>query len=386
MVRQCPICKSKDYEVLTQLCSNMQILGPQFNEEKTNLVCCKECGLVYVDIDASQEKFNQYYMSDYSHSPSYDELYTPEVKMQYFEDWLNEIKPYINSESYILDVGGGLGQFGQYLMQQGYKNVYVLDINEKDIEIIKKLGVNPIQSDTIHFDESLRQKFDMVMFSNSLEHFYELDKGLLAGKEMMKDDGHLFIELPNAGKYCDIKNSPFMLFTYEHLYHFTKTMMKNVANALGFDVIALKEDIKCGGFNVIRTVFKKSAKTKTIVYDDSTKKACLKYIEHSINELFVVKELEKSQEKVILWGVGASTALLLNKIFDNCNVIQVVDRNKERQKLRYEIGGKMFNVQDPSDIKDTEATIVVLPFWYRMSISKQIKEMGFKNPVKMIIK
>ena len=39
-------------------------------------------------------------------------------------------------------------------------------------------------------------------------------------------------------------------------------------------------------------------------------------------------EFEKTQEKLILWGIGASTALLLNNTFNNCNVIQLIDRRK----------------------------------------------------------
>ena len=91
MTRQCPICKSKEYKTISKLCSNMQIMGPQFKNEQTNLVCCEKCGLVFVDIDSSQENFNQYYKSEFSHTPSYQELYPKEVELEYFDEWFNEI-------------------------------------------------------------------------------------------------------------------------------------------------------------------------------------------------------------------------------------------------------------------------------------------------------
>ena len=85
---------------------------------------------------------------------------------------------------------------------------------------------------------------------------------------------------------------------------------------------------------------------------------------------------------MILWGIGASTALLLNETFDKCNVIQLIDRNPARQNLSYRMGGGNFlSIQDPSDITETDATIVIMPYWYHDSIQKQILEMGFKNKI-----
>lgn len=385
MTRQCPICKSKEYKTISKLCSNMQIMGPQFKNEQTNLVCCEKCGLVFVDIDSSQENFNQYYKSDYSHSPSYKELYSEEIENQYFEQWHNEIKNLINFDSYIVDIGGGLGDFGKYLKDKGYKNIYVMDINEKAIQSIENKGVTGILSDTINIDESLKNKFDLVMFANSLEHYYEFDKAIESAKMMLKDNGYIYIELPDAEKYCDIDNAPFMLFTYEHLYHFTTNTMKNIANSQGLKVINIKQATKCDGFNVIRTIYNKLGNIIPTIYDDIAENAIKKYIKYSKNKLAAVKKFEQSQEKLILWGIGASTALLLNETFDNCNVIQLIDRNTSRQNLKYKIGNKDFAIEDPSTIKDKDAAIIVLPFWYRDSIKNNIKNLGLTNEIKTLI-
>ncbi len=386
MTRQCPICKSKEYKTISKLCSNMQIMGPQFKNEQTNLVCCEKCGLVFVDIDSSQENFNQYYKSEFSHTPSYQELYPKEVELEYFDEWFNEIKNIINKESYILDIGGGLGDFGKYLKDHGYKNIYVMDVNEKAVQSIENKGVTGILSDTINIDESLKNKFDLVMFSNSLEHYYEFNKAIESAKSMLKDNGYIYIELPDAERYCEIKNAPFMLFTYEHLYHFTTNTMKNIANSQGLKVINIKQATKCGGFEVIRTIYQKTDMPKnTIEFDETGEKCIKKYISHSNLTLSSIKKYEESQEKLILWGIGASTALLLNGIFDNCNVIQIVDRNTKRQGLEYQIGNKIFHIEPPKNVIDKDATIIIMPFWYRDSIKKSITELNLTNKIETLI-
>ena len=385
MVKKCPICGSESYEILTPLCSNMKILGPHFKDEPANIVCCKKCGLVFVDIEESQEAFNKHYDSEFALTPSYDELYTPEVTKQYFDDWYNEIKDYINYDSYIVDVGGGLGHFAEYLKNKGYKNVHLLDISKTAIESAQKRGIATIFSDSIDFDKKWEHKFDLAMYSNSLEHFYNLDDALKSAKKLMKTDGFLYVELPDADNYVKTNNSPYMLFTLEHLYHFNIKTMENISRIYAFDIVDKKQTLKCGGFNILRTVLKNNNKVLEPFYDSSCKDAIMEYIKFSNDSLKVLDHYKKTQEPIILWGIGASTVILLNKKFDECNVIQLIDRNTVRQGLRYKIGEKEFIIEDPSKVNNPDATIVILPFWYRMSIQKTIASYGFKNKVETLM-
>lgn len=385
MVKKCPICQSNEYELLAPLCSNMKILGSHFKDEPANIVCCKKCGLVFVDIDESQDAFNKHYDSEWALTPSYDELYTAEVTKQYFDDWYSEIKDYINYDSYIVDVGGGLGHFAQYLKDKGYKNVYILDISKSAVKSSTEKGINAILSDGINIDEQYKKKFDLVMYANSFEHFYNLDDAIYGARDLMKDDGFLYIEQPDADKYCETKNSPYMLFTLEHLYHFNLNTMENIARVFGFDIINKKQTLKCGGFNILRTVFKKNNKFNTPVYDKTCKEAILKYANFSNDSLKIVDKYKKTQEPLILWGIGASTVLLLNNVFDDCNVIQLIDRNKVRQGLKFKIGAKTFTVEDPSAIANQDATIIVMPFWYRSSIIKTIESYDLKNKIETLM-
>jgi hypothetical protein len=121
---------------------------------------------------------------------------------------------------------------------------------------------------------------------------------------------------------------------------------------------------------------------KDAVMDDVSEKAMLSYIDKSRQEIMsVTEEFENNQKKLILWGIGASTAQLLNGCFDKCNVVQIVDSNRARQGIAFKIGERKLCVEDPTEIKDKEAVIFILPTAYKDSIIKTIRNHGFENDV-----
>ncbi len=177
------------------------------------------------------------------------------------------------------------------------------------------------------------------------------------------------------------------MFTYEHLYHFTLDTMDNIANAFGYKLIDKNQFFKAESYDVLYALYQNNGAVENTTYNATSKLSIQEYINHCKNQLKpYIKQLEKSQEKLILWGIGASTALLLNETFDNCNVIQLIDRNPARQNIEYHIGEKVLSIQDPKTINDNTATIVIMPYWYHDSIKKQIEDMGFKNKIISLIK
>lgn len=382
MGNKCKICGSSEQNKLFKLCENMKIMGKDFPESDSTIVECLKCGLVYVDMAAKQEDFNNYYSSPNSNLLSYYELYKKENVSAYFNDILNNFKKYITKESKILDMGGGCGEFAKFLIDSGYRNAEILDISSKCIEKSQEIGVNGVLADCCESNKELENKYDLIIMCHSLEHFMDIDKVIVNAKKMLKPDGYLYIELPDAERYSDSAAVPFTMFTYEHLYHFTLDTMDNIARSFGLKMTEKRAFTKADSYDVLYGLYQNGGETKEVKYTDTAKKSILKYQEYSKNKLKpYIEELEKTQEKLILWGVGASTALLLNETFDNCNVIQLIDRNPQRQGLRYKINEDIFVVEDPSAIKDDDATIIVLPYWYHLSIMKQIQEMGFKNKI-----
>ena len=93
------------------------------------------------------------------------------------------------------------------------------------------------------------------------------------------------------------------------------------------------------------------------------------------------KPFEESQVPLILWGIGASTAQLLNGNFDRCNVIQLIDSNPARQGISFQVKGRMLPVEDPSSVKNREAIIFILSTAYKVSIERSIRGHGYQNEI-----
>lgn len=381
---KCLMCGCEEKEILTKLCSNMKIMGENFPEGEAFIVTCKNCGFVYDDLLATQQDFNNYYCSGNSQAIDYFEAYGRKDTIEYFNTILTHCKRFIDKDSMIMDIGGGLAEFGVFLKEEGYKNVYVSDVTQRWVDVINQKGLKGVLSDTTDFDDSLKGKFDLIVIGNTLEHFIDFDKAMLAMRELLTPSGVIYIECPDSKKYVEC-SVPYTMFTYEHVFHLTEPTFKNLAKVFGFNLLELGDVVKTQRTPCIYGIYQNGAKKSAPEFETATKEAILEYIEYSKAKLRpVIEQFEKTQEKLALWGIGASTALLLNDTFDNCNVYKLIDRNPARQGIKYKIADKIHVIEDPTEIKDIDATIVVLPFWYKDSIIHQIKEMGFKNKVQAI--
>jgi len=106
----------------------------------------------------------------------------------------------INSEGSIIDIGGGASRLVDYLLQQSYKNLTVLDISGNSIKQAKlRLGekaneVNWIEADITNF--SSQTKYDL-WHDRAVFHFLtdskDRKKYIDALKQSLKPDGQVII-------------------------------------------------------------------------------------------------------------------------------------------------------------------------------------------------
>jgi 2-polyprenyl-3-methyl-5-hydroxy-6-metoxy-1,4-benzoquinol methylase len=378
----CPVCNSTQKTMMSLFSKNMKVLGESFPESESFIVTCAECGSVYIDTEATQKHFSTYYDSGYSKTISYYDTFGDNVTNQYFDTIYSCIKKYISSESHIFDMGAGRGEFSVYLINKGYKHVLAAEPSLVNCDYIKNSGINCLYDDTFSTNENLKNTFDLIILSHSLEHVIDFNIALTNVKSMLKKDGVIYIEVPDASKYADVKFPSYFFMTYEHILHLTQKTFENIANVYGITLLESNSYFKCNSYHVINGIFKNNGTFLNVIYTDETKIAVEEYLQYSKKKLSpMIQKLENSQEKLILWGIGASTAQLLNDTFDHCNIIQLIDSNASRQGIEFEILHKTFTVKSPSKLIDKEATIVVLPIMYKNSIISQIQAMGFTNKI-----
>ena len=380
--RCCPVCKSKEKDFLSELCGNMSILGEVFSNCIGSNVCCKNCGCVYVDMDATQEDFNTYYNLTLHNSPDCADTFEEKSILSYYKSVQNIIKDYIIIDSQILDLGCGMGDFSKFLINSGYKNITGMGPNERDVKLVKEKGVNCIVADSFTKDPSLENKFDMIIISHVIEHFFDADVAFENIKTWLKPEGMIYIEVPDAARYCEASWLPYTFFTLEHIQHYTKDTLENIANAFGLELLKTGGLLRGEAYPSLYGLFKNNDKFNKVKYSDQTKIAISRYIVFCEQESknFILP-LEKSQEKLALWGIGTAGILFLARTFNNCNVVKLIDNNPYKQGLKFKVANNELPIEAPETLKDENITIVILAASFKNPILKQIRDLGFKNKV-----
>lgn len=383
---KCQICGSNKKKILTKLCSNMKIMGPFFPEKDSHIVSCSRCGNVYVDIDADQSAFTSYYSSDYSQSLSYFEVFGKEEAWKYYGGIEARIAKYVKKDGCILEIGGGIGELAKFLTDRGYSDITVMEPSKRCIKLCNEKGLKTILSDGFDSSNGLENSFDFIIINHTLEHILDFNKTLQSAHRMLKAGGSMYVEVPDAAMYADTDFVPYWFFTYEHIVHMTLESFDNIAKAFSFWISEKESYLKCNSYYVMYAIFIKTNKpAEAPAYLTTVEDSVVRYINGCQKKLEpVIKKLRAENEPIILWGVGTSTAQLLNGNFDNCNVTKLVDSNPYRQNVVYTVAEKKMKIEDPSTI-DTQDTIIILPLMYDASIRKQIKEMGLKNKVQSLI-
>ncbi len=374
----CPICKNSKKKILYRLCDNMKIMGANFPETSSFIAKCTNCGLLYMDTEATQEDFLNYYKYG-AVAPKYYDMFGKEDTDDYYQHLCKSVEPYIDKKSSILDIAGAWGEFASYMKALGYEDITDLDPAEKCISYAREHGVKTLMTDSTDMRDIREKSFDMVILNHSLEHIINVESTMQNIDRVLKDKGYLFIEVPDVEGYADEEAAPFNFLTYEHVLHMSMNDMDNLARIYGYEMVdSGKYYKKVSNYPSIYAVMRKGRK-REITYSDISETAMFRYLEESKRclEEFLAP-LRQSGEELILWGIGASTAILIES-FKGCNVKALIDRNPSRQGLKFSINGKQYMVKDPKDVE--EGTIVILSIPYHDSIERQIRQMGYGNKI-----
>lgn len=384
-MRQCKLCGNTAPKKLAPLCRNMKILGPGFPEAAYDIMACPQCGFVFDSCESVDQKcFDGYYLSANSKTVNYYDIFPKELAESYFQHIFESVRSYISPDSAILDVAGGYGELSSWFSSRGYSNITMLDMKRECAQFAADSGLRVIEGNL--FDRPLGgETYDLILCSHTLEHFIDLDAAMAVMREALAPGGYLYLEVPDVEEYAELDRAPYHFLTYEHVCHFSEKTIYNLAARFHMQVIFLQKYVKCEDYPCIYALLQNvpSCETqKRIEYDPLSEEAMLRYVHWCRSRIKkAVQAFEAEGTPLILWGIGASTAQLLEQGFDSCNVIQLIDSNESRQGIPFQIGGRTLVVEGPEKIRSGTATIFILPTAYRKSIEASIRNCGLTNPV-----
>ncbi len=153
-----------------------------------------------------------------------------------FKEVMLKYPPRISPGGKLLDVGCGNGSYLMDCKRLGW-DVYGVEVNEKVATELKNMGLKILTGD---FERMALagSEYDVVTFWHTLEHLYDPFKSLKKTHSILKPDGIVMIEVPNAASLeRRIFGRRWVLWDVpRHLYHFSPKDLVKLLKDSGFKI------------------------------------------------------------------------------------------------------------------------------------------------------
>lgn len=375
MNRFCPICSCSEKILLYKQNFNNKVISLM---ESYDVVVCKDCGFVYADNIPSQDDFNNYYAVSSKYEFTYKDGVVSNEYINHFTKIVNFLISHINNKNArILDIGCSTGGLLSIFKLNGYSNLLGIDPSPSCVKTTRKLyNIKATVNNISNFNTN--EKFDLIILSAIFEHLVDFGSSMQKIRSSLKDQGLLFIEVPDAERFDLYISAPFQQFSTEHINYFSQYSIANLLSKFSFKIIEIQQNENKLNLTIDPGIFILSRKTDEnnfeIIRDDICELKIRNYIfqcsKIDLKIKKIIQEKLSNLKKIIVWGVGTHTQRLLGSGLELSKILFFVDSN-----IRY-IGKKLngIEIKSPSDIKEKEIPILISTYSYQQEIAYQIKE------------
>ena len=240
------------------LCGGIQYTT-RYNLKEFKVVCCKECGLLSVraqggDVDPKEMYDEEYYrerVDYYFHNPITDpQAGVENQNILDFKQGLSILEEYKSPhQSKLLDVGCALGIFLYLAKQKGW-DTNGIDVSKYATDYARKtFGINAMCG--VLTEMRLPDKeFDVITLWDVFEHFQDPSRQLKEIHRILKDDGIVLLDTPNAealirriahvlywASLGTIAYPAQKLHHVFHLYYFSRETARRMVEKSGFKIV-----------------------------------------------------------------------------------------------------------------------------------------------------
>lgn len=234
----CPVCNTNDFEVLSEK-DRYGLYAPT--------AICRSCGLVQATPRMTKSSYEHFYNDGhrklYVGTEKPDETYFYEryhAGKSTFDYIYAHLDP---SGKRILEVGCGAGAILKYFHDQG-ATVKGIDLSLDYLEYGKKrYGID--LSNTNLFELPDDQKYDLIIYSDVLEHILDPISHLNKIKSILKPEGMLYIKVPGTKNLIRPYLGDFLRSLQNaHVFYFSLPTLSNLMNKNGFTCVYGDETIR----------------------------------------------------------------------------------------------------------------------------------------------
>ncbi len=210
---------------------------------------CKKCGLLQTNPDMRDIDYHDFYTEHYRKLYIADLVGEPEdfFREEYWRgqriaDYVLK-KLTIPQNALIVEIGCGAGGILHAFRERGYR-VIGTDLGVDNMVAGKKMGLDLRSGDL--FDLELQEAPALIIYSHVLEHIKEPGRQLRRAREILGENGHLYIEVPGIK---DVRGNLFQAdflrtFHLAHIYNFSLQTLTTLLQKQGFERISGDEKIR----------------------------------------------------------------------------------------------------------------------------------------------
>lgn len=378
--RRCPVCDDISVQhVHTQRFSGVSACSLLTGY---NVVVCGACGLGYADGIPDQAEFDCHYEEqskyEYGHAGGRESPFD----LARFRECVNRFERWQPDRSLkIVDVGCATGGLLAELSRRGYSDLLGIDPSPACVSAVDRLyGLRAVVGSLGRLPV-VESKADVAIFSCVLEHVRDVRSMLESVRPLLKEDGALFLEVPNAWGFAACRNAPYQQFSNEHINFFSPVSLGNLLRTLGAESeqvaeawyewkSGILEPVVCGLFRLSPDRY-----ALPLEPDLRTREQLELYVDACRNaDLEVhrrIDSLVSSAEPVYVWGVGTSTQRLLSDSrLRDANIVAFVDSNAHYH------GGELEGrpILSPNQITESSLPILVASFPFFQDILGEIRD------------
>ena len=235
-----------------------------------NLVLCKKCGLGYLSPRWKKDRYIQFYCKEY------DKYYRPRLLSNKTNISVNKnsnailgrLKKYLGeiTKANVLDIGSGEGN-NLFVLKgvQPDSNYYAIEPSESSQKILKHKNIKLVASDVdVDWEKGYENYFDIIIMRHVLEHFLDPTSVLEKVRTTLKDNGILYIAVPDNLKRKRNKG----WLRVPHTYYFNKYSLTNILLKAGFSVSTMVEGDQYNNSEIYCVSKKSTDKTEPILLEE----------------------------------------------------------------------------------------------------------------------
>jgi len=394
----CPICKNTNFnQLLNLICGGFD---GSFLYDPVIVLCCNNCGHILIQL-SNKDKVNmlKYSATEYPQNTMNSQNNSGDLPGNFndnstarYDLLFQFIKPELNKSYSVLDIGCATGGFLKHIKQQGYTNLYGVEISQMYVDIAKQdndLDIKYGLAEQLPYNNN---QFDFLVADQVVEHLFDPNKIFIEAKRVLNKDGLFCISVPNAELYNDYLFFDFLWFIMrEHVQHFDLLHLASIAGNHGFELL------KHSAYPYPMTGITTSLPTLSLLFkytDNKTSyshqpeyfnlrykieeyiRQSYKYLEEKSN---IIQPIYESGEPLYIFGISKEFYYLYNNTdLNKCNIIALVDDTPYKQQFLTFDNRKIVG---RDVLKNGKESILITAISHTDTIKQVLTDLNFKGKV-----